>query len=53
MPHVLLHLAQMYVLPKAVSGCQVWAPDQLSHGGMFDAKAQQALLSICAGFGEK
>jgi Reverse transcriptase (RNA-dependent DNA polymerase) len=46
MPHVLLHLAQMYVLPKAVSGCQVWAPDQLSHGGMFDAKAQQALLSI-------
>ena len=46
MPHVLRHLAQMYVLPKAVSGCQVWAPDQLSHGGMFDAKAQQAMLSI-------
>jgi hypothetical protein len=46
MPHVMLHLAQMYVLPKAVSGCQVWAPDQLTHGDMFDSKPQQAMLSI-------
>ncbi len=30
MLHVMLHVAQMYVLPKAVSGCQVWAPDQVA-----------------------
>lgn len=46
MPHVLLHLAQMYVLPKGLHSCQVWGPEMLSKGGMFDSKAQRALLSI-------